>query len=151
LMEAYQAEFGTFLSAHDVCYYLAQAANVLDFLNTRQHAVDGQHVSIQHCDVKPSNLLLFGDKVKLTDFGLCSVTASPSKLHRRAGTLDYAAPEVFQGRLSDWTDQYALAVAYYQLRTGQLPFPESPHSFSSGYVRPAPELTMLLEGERPII
>jgi serine/threonine-protein kinase len=151
LLEAYQSEFGTTLTRHDICFYLGQAAGALDFLNTRQHEIEGQIVSIQHCDVKPTNLLLFGDTVKLSDFGISAITSSTLKSHRRAGTLDYAAPEVFQGKLSDRTDQYALAVTYCQLRSGRLPFPETPQSFHAPYTRPYPDLNMLTMEERPII
>jgi serine/threonine protein kinase len=139
------------LSGARVCAYLSQAAAVLDFLNARRHTVGGLRVGVQHCDVKPSNLLLFGDRVKLADFGLASVTTGADAVHRRAGTLAYAAPEVFQGRLSDWTDQYALAVTYCELRGGRLPFPDTPDRFVSGYVRPTPDLEMLPEAERPIV
>ena len=151
LLEAYQTEFHTPLVPHDVCNYLSQAAKAIDFLNSRQHVIDGQRVGIQHCDVKPTNLLLFGEKVKVSDFGLASVTGSPMKSHRRAGTLDYAAPEVFQGRLTDWTDQYALAVSYCQLRGGRFPFPETPRSFQPSYVRPKPDLSMLPPAEQRVI
>jgi len=151
LLEAYQSEFGTPLVAHDVCFYLSQAAQALDFLNSRQHLIEGQRVAIQHCDIKPTNLLLFGEKVKLSDFGLASVTSAPLKSHRRAGTLEYAAPEVFQGRLSDWTDQYALAVTYCHLRGGSLPFSDTPKNFTNNYVRPQPDLSMLPPAERMII
>jgi serine/threonine protein kinase len=151
LLEAYQAEFGTPLSPHDICYYLGQAAKALDFLNARQHEMDGQLVAIQHADVKPTNLLLFGETIKLSDFGVSSVTSSPLKAHRRAGTVCYAAPEVFQGKLSDWTDQFALAVTYCQLRGGRLPFPDTPRTFRSGYVHPAPDLSMIEPEERPIV
>jgi serine/threonine protein kinase len=151
LMEAYRTEFGSCLPPRDVCNYLTQVANVLDFLNTRQHLIDGQRVAIQHCDVKPTNLLLYGERVKITDFGLSTVTGCSLRFHRRAGTLDYAAPEIFQGRLSDWTDQFALGVSYYQLRTGLLPFIDTPKTFQRNYTRPPPELSALTSGERPII
>src|SRR5205823_6311166 len=95
---------------------LTQAADALDFMNKRQHMLEGRRIAFQHCDVKPSNMLLFGDRVKLSDFGLASTTSSMMKSHSRSGTLEYAAPEVFQGRLSEWTDQYALAVTYCLLR-----------------------------------
>jgi serine/threonine protein kinase len=151
LLEAYQIEYGTPLVTHDICSYLGQVANVLDHLNTRKHLIDGQCVGIQHCDVKPSNLLLFGERVKLSDFGLSSLTTSAVKIHRRAGTLAFAAPEVFQGRLSDWTDQYSLAITYCQLRSGRLPFPDVPRSSLTSYVKPPPDLSMLSDAERPII
>ncbi len=151
LLEAYKTEFGTPLVPHDICYYLGQVADGLDFLNTRQHLVDGQQVAIQHCDIKPTNLLLYGEKVKLSDFGLASVTAGPVKMHRRAGTRDYAAPEVFQGRLTDWTDQYALAVTYYQLRTGMLPFAAPAGGPSAGAPPAEPNLGVLTPDERPIV
>jgi serine/threonine protein kinase len=151
LLEAYQTEFGTPLCGHDVCFYLAQIAQALDFLNCRQHAIEGARVSVQHCDIKPTNLLLFGDKVKISDFGLSSLSTSPVKFHRRAGTLGYAAPEVFQGRLTDWTDQYSLAVTYCHLRGGRLPFADVPQTFQKGYTRPVPDLDMVSEAERPIV
>jgi serine/threonine-protein kinase len=151
LLGAAPQEGGSPLSGAAVCAYLSQAAAVLDFLNARRHMVGGLKVGVQHCDVKPSNLLVFGQQVKLADFGLASVTTGTDAVHRRAGTLAYAAPEVFQGRLSDWTDQYALAVTYCELRGGRLPFPDTPDQFVSGYVRPTPDLQMLPEAERPIV
>lgn len=151
LDRAYEEEIGGFIPAEQLCHYFTQVADALDFLNTRQHLVEGRRVAFQHCDIKPSNLLLFGDTVKVADYGLASPTTATLKFHRRAGTLDYAAPEVFQGRLSDWTDQYALAVSYCQLRGRRLPFRDTPTSFQRHYVRPAPELDMLPERERPIV
>jgi serine/threonine-protein kinase len=66
-------------------------------------------------------------------------------------SLDYAAPEVLQGRLSDWTDQYALAITYCQLRGGRLPFPAVPNPLPRGYNRPPADLSMLTPREKPII
>lgn len=151
LLEAYRTEYGTCLPPLEVCNYLSQAAKVLDYLNSRSHSIGRQCVAIQHCDVKPTNLLLFGEMVKITDFGLSSLSGVPLKYHRRAGTLDYAAPEVFQGLLSDWTDQYALAVSYCQLRSSRLPFADTPRTFQKTYIRPAPDLSMLTRQEQAII
>jgi len=152
LLGKYRAVAGTPIEPDVLCYYLAQAAQAIDFLNARKHQLsDGQRVGYQHCDIKPSNLLLFDDIIKVCDFGLCTPTGVTVKMHRKAGTLHYAAPEVFQGRLSDWTDQYALAVSYVHLRSGQLPFSDNGATFHGSYVRPTPNLSMLPEHERPII
>lgn len=124
LLDAYQTEYGRPPTPATICGYLTQAAEAIDFLNTRQHQVEGALVGIQHCAIKPSNLLLFGETVKLVDFGLATPISTSTKPHRRAGTRGFAAPEVWQGLLSERTDQYALGVAYCQLRTGRLPFPE---------------------------
>jgi serine/threonine protein kinase, bacterial len=151
LLDAYLTEFRTPIVAEQVCQYLTEAAEGIDYLNSRTHLLDGRKVSFQHCDVKPSNLLLFGDTVKLADFGLAAPTTSPLKAHRRAGTLSFTAPEVFQGRLSDWTDQYSLGVTYCELRGGRLPFRDTPTTFVKGYTRPMPDLSMLPDLERPIV
>jgi serine/threonine protein kinase len=151
LLETSHAEYGTALSAEQVCLLLSGAAAGLDFLNARQHLLSGKRVAIQHCDVKPSNLLLFGDTVKLCDFGLASPTTTRLQFHRRAGTLDFLAPEVFKGRLSNHCDQYSLAITYCLLRGGRLPFTDTPSKFDGNYVRPDPDLSMLSRLEQPII
>ncbi|MFO0969221.1 MAG: serine/threonine-protein kinase [Gemmataceae bacterium] len=150
LLEVYLAEFGGPITAEHLCFFLSQAAKALDFLNARQHKMDGQRVAFRHCDVKPSNLLVLGQKVKLADFSLAVQTTGPIWHHRRVGTLNYAAPEIFHGWLSDRTDQYALAITYVQLRTGALPF-EPPPGFNPDYVRPAPDLSRLTPAEVAII
>lgn len=149
VLVSHQEKFGTALAAEDACEVLAPVAKALDFLNARRHRIDGQLIAIQHCDVKPSNLLVFGNRVKVADFGLSAQTAMNVQTHRRQGTPDYAAPEVFQGRLSDRTDQYSLAITYYQLRTGQLPFSDSSAMFRPRYIRRQPELDQLEPWERP--
>ena len=42
---------------------------------------------------------------------------------------------MFQGRISDRTDQYALAVTYCELRGGRLPFADTPPAVQRGYFR----------------
>lgn len=151
LLEVYETELGTPLPPRHLLPYLSQAAKALDFLNNRQHLVHGQHVTIQHCDVNPSNILVFGPTVKLSDFSLTTTLTGPQKTHRRAGTMAYAAPEVFQGRLSHRTDQYALAISYCVLRGGSLPFNDTPKNFDTPYTRPTPDLSMLPAAEQPAV
>src|SRR5207302_2512286 len=81
----------------------------------------------QHLDVKPHNLFLVSNHVKVADFGLVnSLTAAGSspeaELATGAVTPLYAAPELFHGKLSRHCDQYSLAIVYLELLTGTLPF-----------------------------
>lgn len=151
LLDTYLAEGNKAVLPEHVCLLLSEAAEALDFLNARRHLVNGRTVAIQHCDIKPSNLLLVGDTLKVADFSLSSSISSQVETRCRSGTLNYCAPEIFQGRLSSQTDQYALAVTYCLLRGGELPFKDTPSTFRSNYTRPAPDLTMLSAAERPLI
>jgi serine/threonine protein kinase len=151
LLDVHQEAFGTPLAPEQVCEYLTQAACALDFLNERQHPVNGQVMAFQHCDVKPSNLLLFNDTVKLCDFGLSAALASALTPHRRAGTPAYTAPELFHDRLSRYSDQYSLAMTYCKLRGDRMPFSGTTATLDEEPVRPAPDLSMLSPAERPVI
>jgi serine/threonine protein kinase len=151
LLEVHQAEVGTPLATGDLLPLLAQAAEALDFLNNRQHLIQGQWLSVQHCDVTPANLLVFGETVKLSDFGLTTTLSGGEKVHSRGGTPAFAAPEVFEGRVSQRTDQFGLAMCYCMLRSGRLPFPDQPSDFLAARTRAAPQLDMLDPVERPAI
>jgi serine/threonine protein kinase len=153
MLDLYQAEYNTALPPALATGYLKQAALALDFLNARRHTFDGRTVGFMHCDVKPSNLLLVGEIVKLADFGLCTPTVTLQTSYGKAGTLDFAAPEVHRGSLSETSDQYSLAVTYYHLRTGTFPFPPPPAKFDRtySYTRPAPDLSLVRRGERHVL
>jgi len=153
LLDVYLEEYRTPLGAPLVIGYLKQAAEGLDFLNAPRHPFENRKVGFQHCDVKPSNLLLSGEVVKLADFGLCTPLISLQSSYSRAGTLDFSAPEVHRGYLAETSDQYGLAITYYYLRTGRFPFPAKKGSFSRehSYSRPAPDLSLVRRGERRVL
>ena len=154
LLDVYQTEYDTALPAVLVVNYLKQAAHALDFLNARRHIFDGRPCGFMHCDVKPSNLLLIGEEVKLADFGLSTPMVALQSAYGRAGTPDFAAPEVHRGLLTESSDQYSLAVSYYLLRTGYFPFPPPPGELfkrAYSYNRPAPDLTRVSRGERRVL
>ncbi len=91
---------------------------------------------IIHRDIKPNNIMLdgAGSQVRLwiTDFGLARAhEADPSLSDKRlvAGTPDYMAPELYQGRSpSQASDLFALGVVLHQIFTGQKPLVASDSS-----------------------
>jgi serine/threonine protein kinase len=149
LMLVYHNELGQYIDPPLLCQYLWQIAEALDFLNSHKHLREGRKVGFQHGDVKPNNILLVGDVAKLTDYGLATPTHGSTTPCPRQGTREYAAPEVFQGYLSDTSDQFSLAVSYHVLRTGTFPFPPpSTQTSSKSTSRQLADLGLVTEAER---
>ncbi len=127
LLDEYQAKGEPGIPPKELIAYLRQVAQALDYLNAPRHRLGDRLVSIQHRDVKPDNIMLAGETVKLTDFGLAKIVefediSAEINQDSVGFTFHYAAPEVLRGRVTKWSDQYALAITYYYLRTGTVPF-----------------------------
>src|SRR5262249_8756507 len=107
--------------------------------------------SVQHRDIKPQNILLLGNGVKVGDFGLAKVLERNVTSNTGMLTIAYAAPELLQGLTSHRSDQYSLAASYCFLSTGRTPYSGSMAQIYAAQLSRAPDLNMLPEAERPIL
>ena len=137
-LHAYGAWAGRFYEVMDYCVggslvdhmpfpeqalreYITQIVHGLEYLH-------GQ--GIIHRDIKPSNLFFREpdrEDLVIGDFGVSSILQSDEKVRKTSTgaffTLDYAAPELIDGKeVSPKTDYYALGVTLLQLLTGVSPF-----------------------------
>lgn len=110
------------LPQDELLHYMEGAAEAIDFLNRPVHNLGSGPVAIQHCDIKPHNLMIVGGAAQVCDFGLARSLAA-DRTNTGAATIAYAAPECLtEGKPSASTDQYSLAITYFELKTGRLPY-----------------------------
>lgn len=149
LQQVYLQETGKPISPSHLLELLEQAATALDFLAEQQRPGLSRHGhGMQHCDIKPSNLLIQNDGVKVADFGLCMSSLSQTHSRRFMGTPPYAAPELYEGRVTTHTDQYALAVTYCELvSNGRVMRQE----YQPGPSEPPVDLRKLRANEFPVL
>jgi serine/threonine-protein kinase len=144
-------QHGKSLPLERVLDLLGQAADTLDYLAGLKLPGLPASGGMQHCDVKPGNLLVMGDCLKVADFGLCAGNGwRTQKGTGWRGTWPYAAPELYRGRPALGTDQFALAVTFCQMVMGDRVFwpgarPDVPPA------GPPVDLTKAREREVPVL
>jgi serine/threonine protein kinase len=121
------------IAVAELLAYLREAAEGLDYMHEN---------GVLHRDIKPGNLLRLSGHAKLADFGLARLQESQLMSATFCGTPVYMAPEVWQGKISVHSDQYSLAVTYFEMRLGRRPFPGiDPYELGMQHLRDAPDLT----------
>ena len=132
--------------------YFQAAARGIDFLNEpRQLSAGAQRSAIQHRDIKPQNILMVGNGVKVADFGLARLMSQAETGHSGGMTPAYAAPEFFKGHTTGSSDQYCLAVTYCKMRGGCLPFEGTLPEVMAGHLSQAPDLRMIPLAEQGVV
>lgn len=93
-----------------------QAADVLQYLHSRPKP-------IIYRDLKPANLMIDGNsgRVMLIDFGIARWVKQEEKGVTAVGTMGYAPPELFGGRVEPRSDVYSLGATMFHLLTGSDP------------------------------
>ena len=104
------------LAREELLELLAEAAEALDWMNFEH--------GLQHLDIKPHNLFLVSNHLKVADFGLVQTVSDkngPTPYRHGGATPLYASPELLRGNISRHCDQYSLAIVYQQMLTGACP------------------------------
>lgn len=127
------------------------------------------HANIIHKDINPGNIVFNPDTgvVKIIDFGIATrfnrTNPSFKSPYVLEGTLAYISPEQ-TGRMNRFLDYrsdfYSLGVTFYELLTGQLPFPTTdilelvhchiakspvpPHELNTAIPKPVSDIIMKL-------
>src|SRR4051794_39477603 len=98
-------------------------------------ALDEAHkAGLLHRDIKPANVMIASDdgteRAYVIDFGLGKAPQTDeqglTKPGQFVGTIDYTAPEQItqQQELDGKVDEYSLACLFYEMLTGEVPFPK---------------------------
>ncbi len=125
--------------------YIRDASEALDHMNEKH--------GLQHLDIKPRNLFLISNRVKVADFGLVKHLERSGVSGVLGGVTPlYAPPETFTGQISGHSDQYSLAIVYQELLTGQRPFAgKNPRQLAQMHMEEEPDLRSLPEAERSVV
>jgi len=124
--------------------YMEEAAEALDLMNTQYQ--------IQHLDIKPQNLFLVANHVKVGDFGLAKLLEGVRATVTGGVTPVYAAPETFEGWVSRFSDQYSLAIVFQELLTGTRPFNgANTRQLLMQHINGTPDLAPLPITDQPIL
>jgi len=111
-----RAAVGGKLDEKTVTDWGMQVADVLDYLHSRPKP-------IIYRDLKPANLMIDGNtgRVMLIDFGIARWVSQQEKGVTAVGTMGYAPPELFSGRVQPASDVYSLGATMFHLLTGADP------------------------------
>src|SRR4051794_30940277 len=128
----------------ELLVYMEETAEALDLMNSTYQ--------LQHLDIKPQNLFLMFQHVKVADFGLVKDLEGMQASVTGGVTPVYAAPETFDGWVSRFCDQYSLAIVYQELLTGVRPFSgNNVRQLILQHLRNPPNLDSLPPDDRPAI
>lgn len=117
-------------------------------------ALDAAHrAGVVHRDVKPSNIIVSGDSLKVMDFGLARMEdiTRLTRTGQLMGTLEYMSPEQCEGEgIDPRTDLYSTGIILYELLAGKPPFSrQSPGTILKGHLTEVPRPIAEIRADLP--
>ncbi|HEV2946618.1 MAG TPA: tubulin-like doman-containing protein [Gemmataceae bacterium] len=124
--------------------YFEEAAEIIDLMIGQQQ--------IPHGDLKPRNLFLVDNHVKIGDFGQAADLQILKSGFKGGSNPVYAAPEIFDASPGAFSDQYSLAVIYQELLTGERPFLATTlYQLMTQHLHAQPHASILPEKDQPAV
>lgn len=156
LHAAYHRQTGGHIPAEHALNLLEQVARALDYLAASRLGATLAAPAMHHGAVRPSNLLLVGNRLKLGDLGLAGILGTTLMGRPRRPAYPYTAPETAADALSPASDQFALAVTFCSVVLGDRAFVRPDIAAGTGLSPTGTGLSpidpdQLRESERPIL
>lgn len=102
-LEAYVLHQKT-ISLHFLLQTASQLCDIIGYLHTQPQPVIYQ-------DLKPEHIIVYGNQIKIVDFGIAACLSEDENKYRAYGTAEYAAPEKRDGGICDErTDIYGIGM-----------------------------------------
>ena len=98
------------LSEEKIINYLSQLIKIMSFLHSK---------NIIHRDIKPDNILLKDNVIKLADFGISKQRIGGEEIVSFVGTPSYAAPEIYVEGYNEMADIFSLGATLYHCYYGK--------------------------------
>jgi serine/threonine protein kinase len=142
-MKQFRAAQESGIPREELIGYLANAAEGLEALS--------QRFGLHHLSLDPCSILLQNEHALAADYGLVELIWFPAGQPMASVNPRYAAPELFEDRFSETSDQYSLALIYMEMLLGELP--QEAHSVSQWRALRTrePRVDGLPPDDRPII
>ena len=106
---------GGCLTGDEAAYVLTCVSSALSYAHRN---------NVLHLDIKPANIIVTTDgRIKITDFGMASLSSAAGYADSRGGTVGYMPPEQIEGDLVDErSDIFALGCVMWKALSGKAPF-----------------------------
>src|SRR5207248_1855040 len=144
LGEVWKCEALGGIPREELLAYMEETAEALDLMNIQYQ--------LQHLDIKPQNIFLVHNHVKVADFGLVKDLEGSQASVTGGITPVYAAPETFDGKVSRFSDQYSFAIVYQEMLTGVRPFSgNNVRQLIMQHLSAVPDVSPLPVDDRPAI
>jgi hypothetical protein len=132
------------IPTEELLRYFTEAAEALDFLHQEK---------LSHRDIKPQNLLHLKGHAKVADFGIARFQENTvDHTLNVGGTPAYMPPEMWRGDISMHSDQYSLALTWYEMRTGRHAFPgKNQFEIAQQHLTEKPDVSAVPEAEQNVL